>query len=148
MQKRDLAGQKFGRLTVISKIGSRKGRVYWNCLFDCGNKVSVSTSNLRTGNTKSCGCYQKQKASKDHKKHGMRNHRLYGIWVNMRSRCYNKNMNRYYTYGGRNITVCDEWLGEKGFQNFSSWALSNGYSDDLTIDRKDNDKGYSPDNCR
>lgn len=79
-------------------------------------------------------------------KHGKKKTRLYRIWLNMKNRCHNPRTPRFKDYGGRGITVCDEW--KDNFQAFYDWAMANGYSDDLTIDRKDNDKGYSPDNCR
>lgn len=79
-------------------------------------------------------------------KHGLRKTRLFRIWANMKSRCYNPNVRSYARYGGRGITVCEEWL--KDFQTFFQWAVTHGYQDDLTLDRMDNDKGYSPDNCR
>lgn len=78
--------------------------------------------------------------------HGMTRTRPHVIWCDMKARCYNKNDKCYSNYGGRGITVCDEWLHD--FQAFYDWALSHGYADNLSIDRIDNDKGYSPDNCR
>ena len=74
--------------------------------------------------------------------------RIYNIYHNMKNRCYNPNDDRYKDYGGRGIRICDEWLGKHGFENFCEWSMENGYSNKLSIDRIDNEKGYSPDNCR
>lgn len=80
--------------------------------------------------------------------HGMSETKIYATWCRMKGRCYSKTNRKYYRYGARGITVCDEWLGENGFMNFYNWSMENGYSEELSIDRIDNDKGYSPDNCR
>lgn len=144
----DLTGQKFGRLAVLERTGSKYGKVQWKCRCDCGNEVVVSGSNLKCGNTKSCGCYNKERKSEVHKKHGMRKSRLYSIWVNMRDRCYREKSIKYHSYGAKGIAVCNEWLGADGFENFAKWAVPNGYADNLTLDRIDGTKGYSPDNCR
>lgn len=151
---KELVGQRFGRLTVVERVadyvtpkGQRKTR--WKCICDCGKEHIVTATNLQTGEVKSCGCLSDEDRRRTrHKKHGGFGTRLYRIYRGMYERCYNKNTSHYLRYGGRGIKMCSEWLGEKGFINFKEWALSNGYNDSLSIDRKDNDKGYSPDNCR
>lgn len=142
--RKDLSGQRFGMLTVIEPCGKspRSGTV-WKCVCDCGKELTRTSSNLLNAPTqlpKNCGCYTQ--AMKPHNK----GTRLHNIWNNMKDRCRNKNSPVYYRYGGRGITVCDEW--NNSFDSFKEWALKNGYSDELTIDRIDNDQGYSPDNCR
>ena len=146
----DLTGQRFNRLVVISIAPKGKsGEIRWHCECDCGNKTIVSAQHLKSGHTKSCGCYHNEMAkNKDikHRKHGFVGSRLYRIWVCMKTRCYNTNDEHYSNYGARGITICDEWL--HSFPAFAEWSITNGYADNLTIDRKDNNKGYSPDNCR
>jgi len=142
----DITGQRFGKLTVVSldkNTGNRKAR--WNCICDCGKKIITIGCDLRSGRTTSCGCSRKGKAPKNktHGKSGIGN-RLYEIWLGMRKRCNNsKPKNRYYH--GRGIKVCTEW---DNFQIFEMWATSNGYAENLTIDRIDNDGNYEPSNCR
>lgn len=143
----DLLGRRFGRLTVLERAYKDK-KQYWKCICDCGNIVFSNTSNLKSGNTKSCGCYSAEIKSKTHKKHGMRHTRLYSIWLNMRERCYRESNNRYKSYGGKGITVCDEWMGDNGFVNFYNWAMNNGYGDNLTLERMDNNEKYCAENCR
>lgn len=143
----DLTGRRFGRLLVKERQGSDSWKsALWLCLCDCGNECLVSSHNLRTSHTQSCGCLQKEATSKANTTHGHRHTRIYGIWNAMIARCHRKNTKAYPMYGGRGITVCNEW--KNGFQAFYDWAMANGYDDDLSIDRIDNDKGYSPDNCR
>ena len=146
----DLTGQRFGSLTAIEPTNIRNssgGRV-WECECDCGKVAFVAAHDLTKGNTRSCGCSRKKKRPYRIKygDHGVGS-RLYRIWTNMKTRCTNPHDDyKYSRYGGRGITVCRQWLDDYGA--FREWALVNGYSDDLTIDRIDNDKGYEPDNCR
>lgn len=142
----DLIGQKFGRLTVIEECGRDKFRqVMWKCKCECGNEVIVRGYALRSGNTQSCGCFQKENASKEKIKHGLHRTRLYNIWCGMKERCSIPSSCCYKYYGGRGITVCSEW---NDFSAFMEWALSHGYTDNLTIDRKDTNGNYCPENCR
>lgn len=143
-----MIGKKFGRLTVLEKSDQRtsENRLKYECVCDCGNKVIVDGKSLRNGHTKSCGCLSRELTTKRCTKHGKTNTRLYNIWRAMKHRCYNKNDSHYPIYGKRGIVVCDEWLDN--FKSFYEWSMNNGYNDNLTIDRIDNDKGYSPTNCR
>lgn len=141
----DLTGVKVGRLTVMGLGERRGGRPAWRCKCECGNEVTVITTSLSTGRTKSCGCLQKEKVSESCKKHGLYGTRLYKIWSNMIQRCSNENNDSYKTYGAKGVFVCEEW---KQFDSFCNWAMVSGYSDTLSIDRIENDKGYTPQNCR
>lgn len=145
-KSQDLTGKRFGRLTVIAldKTVNRKG-CFWKCKCDCGNETTVLASRLNIGKTKSCGCLKHDNYKEGAEYNNIKYRRLYSIWAKMRHRCeYEKDV-AYESYGGRGITVCKEW---HDFNNFKDWALCNGYSDDLTIDRIDNNAGYSPYNCR
>ena len=142
----DLTGRKFGRLTVLSKHGHAGSAVTWDCLCDCGNQIVVRGNSLRRGQTQACGCLRKDLLTERNTTHNLCGTRLHTIWSNMRERCFNEKHPRYKDYGGRGITVCDEWV--KDLKTFYDWAMANGYRDDLTIDRINNDEGYRPDNCR
>lgn len=147
--KIDMVGKKFGRLTVLEYAGvAGRRRTMWKCQCDCGNIVKVEGTHLRDGHTKSCGCLNKELIGNLNYKIGLSGTKLYYSYRNMVNRCTREDDGGFKDYGGRGIVVCQEWLGENGFVNFANWALSHGYKDELTIDRKDNDKGYSPDNCR
>lgn len=153
----DLTGQRFGRLYVVKRIGfvqykDRRLQEYL-CLCDCGNYCNRTINNLKTKNrVHSCGCFNLERIKKiehkGHPKHGLWNTRLYKIHDAMKGRCINQNNYAYKYYGGRGICVCDEWLGENGFKNFYKWALENGYSEELTLDRIDTNSNYTPNNCR
>lgn len=161
MRKEDMSGKKFGKLTVIKwlPIEERKSEYKYYpylCLCDCGNYTQAKRDDLIKGNKLSCGCLHEKYSHSEKRtalKHGESNTKLYKIWAMIKGRCFNKNNKNYKDYGGRGITICQEWLGEHGFENFRDWAMANGYDEnakhgECTIDRVDNDKGYSPDNCR
>lgn len=145
-----MISKKFGRLTVLEELAERKhGTKVYKCQCDCGNIVDVRKDMLKSGNTKSCGCLQREKASttaKNKRIHGKSKTRLYGIYHHIINRCCNKNVLNYSNYGGRGITICEEWLND--FMAFYNWSISNGYNDNLTIDRIDVNGNYEPSNCR
>lgn len=147
---RDLTGQRFGRLTVIDPCGTTgHGEIVWRCIYDCGNEHIASRGSLTYGKVLSCGCLRREQASKIHTyvkpKHGGYGTRLYRIWRNMKSRCSCPTASKYHLYGGKGIKVCEEWLS---FERFRDWAMSNGYADNLTIDRLNSDGDYCSGNCR
>lgn len=144
-------GDKFSKWTIIEEIApkiiSDKPRRMFRCKCECGNIGEVQLACLRNGHSTSCGCEQKKKASEANIKHGLAdNHPLYGVWKNMKKRCSNPNATGYENYGGRSICVCEEWASN--FQKFYDWAIANGWSKELTIDRINVDDDYYPENCR
>ena len=157
----ELKRQKFGRLTVIEEIepviypSTKLRRV--RCVCDCGNTVDVPIGNLIKGATRSCGCLQRKYITEKNKAtatHGKWQTRLYKVYKAMKDRCYNPNCKAYKHYGGRGITICDEW--RDSFQAFYEWAVTNGYTEEIqlnginkwTIDRIDVNGNYEPSNCR
>ena len=165
VRRKDLIGQKFGRLTVLEDTGKRKkGRIVWLCRCDCGRETNVMGDNLSRGHTQSCGCLQAEAASRNIKefrvqceriklpsyKHGDAPRgnlsRLYRIWAGMKSRCRDANNVSYNYYGQRNIGVCSKWAND--YLAFKNWSLANGYQDNLVIHRIDRNGNYDPNNCR
>ena len=147
--RKNIVGQRFGRLTVISFSAVRKGKAYWLCICDCGNEIPASTSNLRAGKHMSCGCFRIECGAKKNLKHGCasRKHgesREYKIWSSMKHRCNNSNNKRFKSYGGRGIRVCERWEND-----FETFFLDMGRcSKGLSLDRIDNNGNYGPGNCR
>lgn len=155
--RQDLVGKQFGRLAVEKYAGyttSKSGKriLLWECRCECGNVIVVRGNSLKTGSTKSCGCYRKElgMSSKVMTKqiHGdsSKNSRLYRIWLGIKTRCTNSKVPEYQNYGGRGIQVCSEWVND--YSVFREWAISSGYSNNLSIDRIDTDGNYEPDNCK
>lgn len=168
---KDLCGKHYGRLTVVGYDHSSGGKRFYRCQCECGKEAIVRSDQLTTGKTASCGCFLSETRGKNlqkgrekrpakagrpqrdgreerRKKYALKHEqpRLYRIWQSMKSRCLYKKNKCFHCYGGRGISICSEWLSS--FDNFANWALKNGYSDALTIDRIDVDGNYCPENCR
>ncbi|PKH09828.1 hypothetical protein [Planomicrobium sp. MB-3u-38] len=148
----ELVGKRFGKLTCIRMTGrDNQYRQQWLCECDCGNETTVIASSLKRGSTQSCGCIQKAALLKANTVHSFssngkgRTPRLYSIWRNMKQRCFNPKATKYNRYGGRGITVCEDW---RVYINFHRWAVENGYQDTHTLDRKNGDGNYEPGNCQ
>ena len=134
-------GDTFNCLTIEKLYSNRR----CDCKCVCGNHVNnLKIRQLQSGNNKSCGCYNRKLTSERNYVHGESKTRLYKIWQGIKKRCLNKNSRRYCDYGGRGITICEEWLE---WSNFKNWAIANGYDDNLSIERIDYNKGYNPENC-
>lgn len=150
----DLTGKRFGKWIVLGEAPSRwssagNKRHYWKCRCDCGTIREVVRTSLVSGRSTSCGCVHSEIArtvlAQTATTHGWSKTRLYKIWSGMKKRCNNPKSNNYCDYGGRGISVCREW---NNFEPFRDWAIANGYNDNLSIDRIDNDGNYEPNNCR
>ena len=147
MNENELIGKRFGRLVVLAEADKgAQGKRRWLCVCDCGGFTVTGKSNLISGNTKSCGCLHGEMAAQRQYKHGGKGTRLYNIWKNARQRCRNTHNPDYCKwYGVRGIKFTQEW---DDFSKFREWALANGYTDTLTLDRIDPNGDYGPDNCR
>ena len=150
LRAEDLTGQRFGKLTVVSRHGTDKhGNATWLCQCDCGSETIVQAEDLKRGLTKSCKCgYEENKHNfgDQVKKHGKRYERIYNTYCCMKARCYNENNPSYKYYGAKGVTICDEWQND--FMSFYNWAMDNGYTEELTIDRINPFGNYEPSNCR
>lgn len=142
-----LLGQTFGRLTVLAFDGVNEYKAgMWKCECACGKKVSVKTHSLVSGVSRSCGCLARERASTRNKTHGYSKHPLYAVYWAMKERCYNPKCKDYQNYGARGIGICKDWLDD--FMIFFKWSMDNWYRRGLTIERKDNNGNYEPNNCR
>lgn len=142
---RDLVGFRFGRLVVVARDFGKKGNTKWFCKCDCGRDTTVYGCHLKSGATKSCGCLNKEAVSERFRTHGKTNTRLFRIWQNMHKRCEYQSHEQYKNYGGKGVSVCEQW---KDFEPFFEWSIQNGYLDDLTIDRINPNGNYEPSNCQ
>lgn len=133
----ELSGVQVGFLTVLQMDSSKttSGDNKWICICECGNKISISASRLNKGRINSCGCHK----GDNFRKHNQKHSRLYNIWCNMKQRC-NKNIGAY-----KNVSYCQEW---EEFIPFYEWSISNGYAENLTLDRINTLGNYEPSNCR
>lgn len=146
----DLTGRKIGRLTVIRRLseeeGAKKGQPKWLCRCECGNITHTTSNKLLSGLTKSCGCLGLENATRAKIKHGKTGTHLYRVWRAILNRCTNPDADNWNYYGGKGISICEEWKND--FCTFNEWALDNGYKEGLTIDRIDPNGNYEPSNCR
>lgn len=139
---KDITGIRFGKLVAIRKDNA-KGKEKWLCICDCGKEKAVDGFYLRTNHTRSCGClrYESKKST-----HGLSKSPLYHIYMTMKARCGNPNNHKYARYGGRGISICNEWTSD--FMTFYNWAIINGFKQGLSIDRINLDGNYTPENCK
>ena len=149
MKKIDLSGQRFGLLVAKNKTCSDKSqKMVWNCICDCGNETLARTADLINGHTTSCGCRRRKSIIKASTKHGLRHTKTYSKWISMKQRCFNPNNHRFDDYGGRGITVCDEW--KNSFEAFYYYVSKLPHFNEAgySLDRINNDGNYEPDNVR
>lgn len=146
MKADNLVNKRFGRLLVIKRETSLNGRTRWLCKCDCGKECVVRSSSLKSGNTKSCGCYRTENAKKLYSGVRQKDKRLYAVWNGIKQRCFNKNNRSYHNYGGRGISMDSEWANN--YESFYNWAIRSGYKKGMEIDRIDNNGNYCESNCR
>lgn len=139
---KNVIGKKYGLWEVLSV----KNNVFLTCRCECGTVKDVRFQDLERGKSKSCGCFSRRKIIERNTVHGLSKTRLYKVYKSMKSRCLNRNNKRYNDYGGRGIKISEDWIAD--FQNFYNWSMQNGYKENLTIDRINNDGDYCPENCR
>ena len=143
----EMIGKRFSRLLVVSQGAKKPRRCFmWNCICDCGSSVQVNGGHLRNGGTRSCGCLKREiaKAAGDRTRtHGLSGSSIYSIWDTMVRRCHAPGSKDFYRYGAKGITVCERW---RTFENF--YKDMGDRPAGMSIDRKDNAKGYEPSNCR
>lgn len=140
---KNIIGQKLNKLTVIKFAYTKSGKAFWNCLCECGNEKIMNLNGIKK--SKSCGCYQREWCIKNKTIHGLRTHKLYGVWNSMKNRCYNVTQDSYKYYGAKGITVCDEW--RNNFMAFYIWATEHGWKQGMNVCRNGDVGNYSPDNC-
>ena len=142
---KDLTGVRFGRLTVERINGKTNyGKLAWLCKCDCGKEAVIVGNNLRSGASRSCGCFQVEGSRQRFLTHGKRHHRSYAAWLSMKTRCHNPKATGWKYYGAKGITVCARW--RRSFQAFLDDMGER--PDGMTLDRIDNDGDYSKSNCR
>ena len=142
----DLTDKTFGRLVVNGIEGKNKwGSYVWHCSCSCGSDTVALSGDLRSGHTMSCGCLNNERIAAQNKSHGLSHKQEYQVWLRMKARCTNPNNPKYHRYGGRGITICDEWFGD--FGRFYK-DIGDRPSKIHSIDRIDNSGNYEPKNCR
>lgn len=146
MKYKDYTNKKFNNLRAIKFVKRERNVTFWMFKCDCGNETVLNINGVVNGHIKNCGCKRSIRCKKSATDHGLSDTRLYRIFRGMKTRCYNANSKDYNRYRARGINICKEWL--ENFTNFYNWSMSNGYKDDLTIDRIDFNGNYCPDNCR